>query len=222
MKSRSLSCVRSVISFGLIVSLMSVAPLIVNASSVDGTAGHIAVSGKFINGEMPSVFLNGEKAFDGRAFFGSGVVETPAHTHAVISLGDAGKVVLSPASVISIAFDSDSITGTLSAGNVRVINREGVDVNIQAAGKTFANKEGTTGSYSFGIDAAESRASATAGTLYTVEGANSFPTQDDDDEVSDAEALVPILVLGGLVAIAALYVVRNGDDNDGAFVSGTS
>lgn len=185
--------------------------------------GELVVSGKYLNGAEPSVILNGEKAYNGRTFFSSGSVVTPEKTNAVIKLGKLGYINLAPNSVLSLSFDENSISGILSSGNIKVVNNEGVKVNIKTSDKAFTNDSEENGVFTVNTTLNTTKATAEVGSLYAVEGANTVPVQDDDDDyvIGSAEALIPVLVLSGLVAVAAIYIATNGDDNEGAFVSGT-
>lgn len=223
MKSNKFAWLRSITSLCLMFAVFTATSLIAVAATDKNTSmGELVVSGKYINGAEPSVMLNGEEAYNGRTFFSSGSIVTPEHTNAVVKLGKLGYINVAPNSVLSVNFDSNSISGTLSAGNIKVVNSEGVKVSINTTDKSFTNNAEGSGVFTVDATSDVTRATSEVGSLYAVNGANTVPVQDDDDDVSGAEALFPILILSGLVAIAAIYVATSGDDNDGAFVSTTN
>lgn len=90
--------------------------------------GEITVSG---SGGTPFVLLNGENAFTGRTFFSNGTIATPENTTSTVKLGKLGYITMSPNTTLSLSFDEKTISGTLSAGDIKVFNADGVDVKIQ-------------------------------------------------------------------------------------------
>ena len=153
--------------------------------------GEITVSGQNTDGNAPFVLLNGENAFTGRTFFSNGTIVTPEAITSTVKLGKLGYVTLSPNTTLTLSFDEKTISGTLSAGNVRVFNADGVDVKIQNLG------------------------SATS----TVAPMNQTQDDDDDDGVFNNSATGPILVFAGIVAAAVILVVINDDDDNNVVVS---
>jgi hypothetical protein len=224
MKSNNFAQLRNIITFCLMFTVFAATSLIVSAAPEKSSSmGELIVSGKYINGVEPSVMLNGETAYNGRTFFSTGMVATPNDTNAVLKLGKLGYINVAPNSVLSLNFDNNSISGTLSSGNIKVVNNEGVKVTIQTTDKTFTNKAEGNGVFTVNINSDITSATSEVGSLYLVNGANTIPVQDDDDAtVSNGSAAVPVIILGGLVAVAAIYIFTRGDDNQGAFVSTTN
>jgi len=87
----------------------------------DRVAGELTVTGSGINGESPSVIVNGEAAKTGRSIFSSSVIATPTNAGAVINLGKSGIIELSPNSTFTVNFDGKSISGDLASGKLSVI-----------------------------------------------------------------------------------------------------
>lgn len=225
MKLNNIAWLRNITSLCLMFTIFTATSLIVAAApEKDSSKGELVVSGKYVNGAQPSVTLNGEQAFNGRTFFSSGTVITPKDTNAVLKLGNLGYINVAPDSVLSVNFKKNSISGTLSAGNIKVVNNEGVEVKIHTADKNFTNKAGGNGVFTISFNSDIATATSEAGSLYVTDGVNTVPVQDDDDKgsISNGSAAVPVLVLGGIVAFAAIYIFTNGDDNNGVFVSGTN
>ncbi len=162
--------------------------------------GEITVSGQTMDGHAPFVMLNGENAFTGRTFFSAGTITTPADVNSTVSLGKLGSINLSPNTTLSLSFDEKTISGTLSAGQIKVSNAEGVAVNIQTNAGLVTNE----------LNSAKS---------LTV-NAEKAARQDDDDAAGDGNsALGPILVFSGIVAAAVILVLVNDDDDDDISIS---
>lgn len=110
-------------AFCLVLSIFATSTMF--ALAAGNVAGEIIVSG-----DKATVTLNGEKVFSGRTFFSSGVIATSDNS-AVINLGKLGRVSMSPNSILSLNFTEDSISGEVTAGQVRVLNNEGVKVDVK-------------------------------------------------------------------------------------------
>lgn len=146
--------------------------------------GEITVSGQNTGGSAPSVLLNGESVFTGRTFFSNGTITTPDAVTSTVKLGKLGYVSLAPNTTLTLSFDEKTISGTLSAGDAKVFNAEGVNVNI-------ANLNSET----------------------SVAPVNKAQ-DDDDDGFFGGSAVGPVLVFAGVVAAAVILVVVNDDDDD--------
>jgi hypothetical protein len=109
--------------------ILSSSMFVLAAPGTKSLSAELIVSGANDNG-VPAVTLNGEEATTGRTFQTSGIVSTAAHGSAVINLGKLGRINLDPGSTLSLTLSENNISGTLSAGHYRVLNAEGVSVNI--------------------------------------------------------------------------------------------
>ena len=157
--------------------------------------GEITVSGQMTNGGAASVLLNGESAFTGRTFFSSGTIATPANVNSTVSLGKLGSISLSPNTTLSLSFTDSTISGTLSAGEIRVSNAEGVEVKIQTNAGLVTNESNLAKTYTVKADGA---------------------TRQDDDATKDGNSpLGPIVVFGAIVATAVILVLVYNNDDDG-------
>jgi hypothetical protein len=132
-KNNRAAGLKNVIAFCLMVTVFVSTSMIALAKPGTSLAGEIIVSGHNINGVEPSVMLNGERAFSGRTFFNAGEITTSENATATIKLGKLGYLNLAPNSVLSLDFTENSISGRLTAGDVKVFNSEGVAVNIENA-----------------------------------------------------------------------------------------
>lgn len=153
--------------------------------------GEITVSGQNTDGNAPFVLLNGENALTGRTFFSNGTITTSDVVTSTIKLGKLGYVTMAPNTTLSLSFDEKTISGTLSAGQAKVFNAEGIDVNI----KNINNA--------------------------TTSVAPMAQTQDDDDDdgIFNNSAVGPVLVFAGIVAAAVILVVVNDDDDENRPIS---
>jgi len=194
---------RSTTAFCLTLTMFAATSMVAFASPGEkALMGELVVSGSGVHWSGPTVTVNGEEAMTGRTLFSASTIATTDSTTATVRIKNLGSVILAPNSVMNLSFTEKSISGTLTAGKVDVANSAGVDVRIKTPKGSFSNKAMNSG-------------------VFTVD-ANAIPVQDDDDSVSDNDALIPIVVLGGIVAVALIVVLTQGDSNTGAFVSTTS
>jgi hypothetical protein len=133
MKKNNKAGLRNVVAFCLMVTVFVSTSMIALAKPSASLAGEIIVSGHNTNGVEPSVLLNGERTTSGRTFFNAGEITTSENATATIKLGKLGYLSLAPNSVLSLNFTENTISGRLTAGDVRVFNAEGVAVNIENA-----------------------------------------------------------------------------------------
>ncbi len=147
--------------------------------------GEITVSDNSVGSNAPSVLLNGESAFTGRTFFSNGTIVTPENVTSTVKLGKLGYIVMNPNTTLNLSFDEKTISGTVSNGDVKVYNAEGVDVKIQNANNA------------------------------NVVVAPMNKKQDDDDKgVLGGSAVGPVIVLAAIVAAVVIIVVVTRDDDD--------
>lgn len=112
-------------AFCLVLSIVATSSMF--ALAAGNVAGEIIVSG---HGDKASVTLNGEKAFSGRTFFSSGVIAT-SDSSAIINLGKLGRVSMAPNSTLNLSFTENTISGEVLGGEVKVLNNEGVTVDVK-------------------------------------------------------------------------------------------
>ncbi len=93
----------------------------INLASSNKPIGELVVTGsKSTDGS--SVTVNGEPAKSGRTIFTSSTITTPEHSGAMINLGKAGKIQLSPGSTFIISVDGNAVSGDITAGSVTVLS----------------------------------------------------------------------------------------------------
>jgi len=98
----------------------------------DRVAGELTVTGNGMNGEAPSVTVNGEAAKSGRSIFTSSVIATPANAGAVINLGKNGIIELAPGTTFTVSFDDKSVSGDLASGKLTVLGTSS-SVNVKTS-----------------------------------------------------------------------------------------
>ncbi len=189
---------RNIAALSLMVAVFAATSLVTSAAPENSVSmGELTVSGSSADGDQPSVMLNGEKAISGHTFFSSGTIATTESTTATVNLGKLGSVTVTPNSVLSLSFGDNAINGTITAGQVRVLNSDGVVVNIRNAEGLAANN------VSEGVFSANTNASR----------------QDDNGTVSDSGQLALILVFVGVVAATTIYVLTRNETPVGTTVS---
>lgn len=121
--------IRRALSMCLMVAVLATYSMVALAGS-ERIAGELTVTGSGMNGETPSVTVNGEVARSGRSIFSSSVIATPSNAGAVISLGRSGTIELAPNTTFTISFDDKSVSGDLSTGKLTVLASSG-GVNVK-------------------------------------------------------------------------------------------
>lgn len=217
-KINNANILRNLMSLCLMFAVFA-ATSVITFAAPDSNAqmGEITVSGQNTDGNGAFVLLNGERAFSGRTFISSGTIVTE-DSSATVRLGKLGYVNVMPHSVLNLNFNADSISGNLSAGNLKVINNKGVAVNIKTADSVVTNNTDKNSIFEVNVNSGTTQATAETGSVFL----NNVPVQDDDDDDDDdngVSATAPLIVLGGIVAATVIYLVVNDDDDDPGFVS---
>jgi hypothetical protein len=157
-------------------------------AGTDRIAGELTVTGNGMNGETPSVTVNGETAKSGRSIFSSSLIATPENAGAVINLGKNGVIELAPNTTFAVTFDDNSVSGSLTSGKLTVLGSStGVSV------KTLAGNV-------IKLAAGES-----------VNASGKAQDSDDDDDDGGAAWWAWALVFGGAAA-GVLIAAVNADN----------
>jgi len=159
---------RNLVGLGLLVSLFVSSSMVALANG-NALSGEITVSGNSVDGMQPSVSLNGEKALSGRTFFTSGTISTPEGSSATIDLGKLGRVSMSPNSSLSLNLSDNKISGDLAAGQIRVLNNEGVAVNIRTNDNAVTN-DSQAGNFTVDVTSGSTSAESEAGNVSMAKG----------------------------------------------------
>lgn len=123
----SKSVIYKAFTMSLLVALVATCSMV--ALAIDGKAsGEIVVTGNTAS-ETTAVTVNGEAVKSGRTIFSSSTITTPETSGAILNLGKAGRIELLPNSTFVLSFDDASISGSLTAGSISVLNaRKSVEV----------------------------------------------------------------------------------------------
>lgn len=221
-KNTNATWLRSLITFCLMITVFSTYTMVASAKPDNKTLmGELVFSGSNTDGESPSATINGEPAESGRTFFSSGTIATSENSSATIKLGKLGFINLTPNSNLSLSFSENKISGTLSAGQIKVFNSEGVEVNIKTADSLITNEAQQKGIFTVGVQSGATKAFAETGAVFMNNGKTVVPLQtaQDDDDDNNNSAVAPLLIFAGIVSVAVIYVLTKDDKNDRGFVS---
>src|SRR5689334_21549784 len=120
--------IRRAVSAGLMVALFATYSMVALAGS-DRMAGELTVTGNGMNGDAPSLTVNGVAARRGRSIFPSSVIATPTNVGAVVNLGKNGIIELVSNTTLTVSFDDRSVSGDLTAGKITILGTStGVNV----------------------------------------------------------------------------------------------
>lgn len=218
-KSNNSVLLRYVITYCLVLAVFSTYTLTVSASPENKSPkGELIIYAQF--GGQPSATVNGESADSGRTFFSSNMVTTSENTFATIKLGKLGYVNLTPNSKLTLMFSDNTISGILSAGQIKVFNNENVSVNIKTPDNVINNQAQQKGIFTVDVQTGVTKAFTDAGTIYMNNGTTAVPAQTaQDDNASRSSLLGPLIVYGAIVAAVVVYVTVHNGSNNGAFVT---
>lgn len=220
-KNTNATWLRHTLTFCLMLAVFSTYTMTASALPDNKSLmGELIISGHNANDNGVSATINGEPAFSGRTFFSSGTIATAENVSATIKLGKLGFINLTPNSNLSLSFSENKISGTLSAGQIKVFNNEGVEVNIQTPDSLVSNEAQQKGVFSVDVQSGTTNAFAETGAVYVNNGTTVVKAAQDDDNDADGNSpLAPLIIFGGAVAAAIIYVAIKDDNNDGAFIS---
>ncbi|MBS1796830.1 MAG: hypothetical protein JSS81_23590 [Acidobacteria bacterium] len=214
MKDSNSARLRYFTSLGLLLAiLISSSAIVLAAAEKTAPTGEIIVSGN--NGAQPSVTLNGERVLSGQTFFSSGTVSTSETGSATINLRRLGQISLAPNSVLSLNFTDNDISGTLSSGQIRVMTREGVSVNIKTLDGLVNNDAKQAGVYTVDVQSGKTEAFSEQGAVYLNAGGTNIPQPSGAPQNSNKKynIWIPVGILAGLITIAAIVTLTNDDDD---------
>ena len=191
--------------------LVSSSTFVLAAPGAKVLSAEIIVSGSN-NIEKPSVLLNGEPAISGRTFQSSASIVTSENGSAIINLGKLGRVNLAPGSTLHLSFAENNISGELTAGQIKVLNSEGVSVNIRTPDNVVTNDAAQSGNLTIDVRSGLTEALAESGAAYL----NGKPAQqkDDDDDDNKKAGAVLLFTFIGVVATAVVLTMVLGDEEN--------
>jgi len=179
--------IRRALSMCLVVAVYTTYSMVALAGT-GRIAGELTVTGNGMNGETPSVTVNGEAAKSGRSVFSSSIIATPENAGAVINLGKTGVIELAPNTTFAVTFDDKSVSGDLTSGKLTVLGSS-TGVNVKTLAGNIVK-----------LAAGES-----------VNAAGKAQDDDDDDDDGGAAWWVWALVFGGAAA-GVLIAAVNADN----------
>jgi len=185
--------IRRALSTCLMVAIFATYSMVALAGS-DRIAGELTVTGNGMNGDSPSVTVNGEASRSGRSIFSSSVIATPTNAGAVINLGKNGIIELAPNTTFTVSFDDKSVSGDLAAGKITVVGTSS-SVNVKTSTGQMVK--------------------LTAG-----ESVNAAGKKDDDDDHDGGAAWWIWAIIFGGAAAGILIGAFNGDNR--AALGGTA
>ncbi len=212
--------IRSITSFFSLIALLTATSAVALAFSDKTSAmGEISVSGNS-DGNGSYVMLNGQKAYNGRTFIGSGKIETKDQS-ATIKVKKLGLIKLEPNTTLNLSISEDNISGNLDNGKIKVFNKKGVDVSIDTPEGKISNSESQKSLFHVESAAGKTNLIAESGTLFLDEGESRkvVSAQDDDDDDNTSSFLW--IAFAGVVAVAVLVVALNDDDVELQTISAT-
>lgn len=134
---------KKALSFSLLLTIVSAYSMVTLATSTK-PVGELIVSGG-----NSAVTVNGEPAASGRTIFSASTITTPEGVSAVINMGKAGKIELAPNTTFVIDGDGNIVSGSLTAGNLTVLDSEkGVGVKTLSGETVMLSSGETVGSES--------------------------------------------------------------------------
>ncbi|MGI8640654.1 MAG: hypothetical protein ACR2MG_12010 [Pyrinomonadaceae bacterium] len=222
-KNTNATRLRHTLTFCLMLAVFSTYTMTASALPENKSLmGELIVSGHNVNGNEVLATINGERAYSGRTFFSSGAIATSDNTSATVKLGKLGYINLTPNSNLSLSFSENKISGMLSAGQIKVFNNDGVEVNIQTADSLVSNEAQQKGVFTIDVRAGMTKTASENGLVYVNNGKTVVPVkaaQDDKNDTDGNSPLVPIIVFSAIVAVAVIYVVTKNGNDDRAFIS---
>ena len=209
-------CFRNIAACCLMFAVFVTSSMVALALPENKSAtGELTVSGTNTDGSQPFAMLNGERAFSGRTFFSSGTIATTEENNATVKLGKLGSINLSPNSILSLSFGDNKISGNLLAGQIKVSSSEGVEVKIETANQVVAGDASQNNIFTVDVQAGTTKAVAETGSIYLNNGQTATPSQSGQQAGTDGNSYVgPLILFGGIVAVAAIYVITKNDDNN--------
>jgi hypothetical protein len=205
---------RSIITLGLMLAVFVSSSMFVLAAPTNKSlAGEIIITGD--GSDKSAVTLNGERVYSGRTFFSSGVIATPETSSAMINLGKLGRISIAPNSLLSLSLAENSISGKLSAGQIKVFSNEGVSVNIETIDNAVKNDASQNGIFTVSVQTGVTQANAESGMISTKNESN-LPSQPQTGQtagVSSRDVAILFAVFAGIVgAVAYTTLIHEGEE----------
>jgi hypothetical protein len=209
------------------VAVWCVYSMVAFASPKDVT-GEISVTGQ--------VTINGQNAVSNSSVVSGSTITTGANSTATISLGKVGRVEVSPDSSIMLKFSDNSITGILSAGDVRVSNSIGIAATITTKDAAVIADAGQANNFEVGVECSHTHVNSFIGLVTMRSGTTDKQISAGSDGIAGnpsqagckpclrpGGATAPLPIAGiGIGALAAILIGIGGAVIGGVVLSNGS
>lgn len=201
---------RHITVLGLLFSLfVGSSTFVLAGAPTAALSGEVTVSGTGIGNSQAVFMLNGEKAISGRTFIGSGTIAT-LESGATIDLGRLGMISLLPNSAVSLSLSDNAINGELLAGNIRVMNNEGVAVKINSRDNVVTSDPASAADFTVDVTSGKTSAESAAGSVM-INGQKAADT-DKDKKRRRAAWIWGGIIAGAVATVIIIWAVNRNDD----------
>ena len=223
---------RKAIAFCLTVAILSVYSMVVLATPT-GISGELSATGQ--------VTVNGQTTVSGTTIFTDSVITTGDNSSATVSLGKLGRVELLPNSSFKLSFNEMGISGTLSAGRLRVSNMNGASAVINTLNGVVVGGANQNSMFLVDTTCGNTRVASQAGNVtLRGDGADKLVAVGTDAAIGQATgtncsrlagaqtsaglsggAIAAIILASGGAIAAAIWAGTRGNDNNNNANGGT-
>lgn len=124
------------------VAVLCVSSMVALAAPGDMT-GEITVTGQ--------VTVNGQPAISNSTIVSGSSIVTGSNSSAIVSLGKNGRIEIIGDSTVTLRFSDNSITGSVDAGQIRVMNAAGVAATFTTKNSTVIANAGQSNTFSINV-----------------------------------------------------------------------
>jgi hypothetical protein len=203
---------RNTAAASLALTLSISSSLFVLAATPEKLMGELTVSGASLESDTAYVTIDGERALTGRSVLPSSNITT-TNVGATVSLGEAGRVEIAANSSVNLEFTEKSINANLTAGKVKIYNAAGVEAKVTTKDDVVTGKTGEVNAFAVDVQSGTTSVLAEIGAATQQTTGQTTTGQTTGGGISSAEAIVPIAILGGITAVAVIYVLTRDDDD---------
>lgn len=172
--------------------------------------GELTVSGASLESDTAYVTIDGERALTGRSVMPSSNITT-TNVGATVSLGEAGRVEIAANSSVNLEFTEKSINANLTAGKVKIYNAAGVEAKVTTKDDVVTGKTGEVNAFAVDVQSGATSVLAEIGAA-TQQTTGQTTTGQTTGTGGGASAAIPIAIIGGITAVAVIYVLTRDDD----------
>ncbi len=107
--------------------------------TAQAATAQLNVTGSGADGKTASITVNGADSLNESRLMSPADISVPAETSAVVNLGKAGQIELSPGTTARITFTDNAVTVDLSGGRMRVTSPSTANFNVKTADGVIMN-----------------------------------------------------------------------------------